>query len=307
MIFTPIRRWPFRVEDLPWLDQPDAFQKIETSQRQNKINDVQAAFCRKWAEDGYIVLEKAVSAEEADAYSRDFDSIWQGGPAVKNLTVECVRLHDQDSPRNLKHSQILELPLAEREAMKKRLHWRIHAMHSHFASAMQIQSNPLLKQTAELLLGKKASPTYSISFFHGSCQDLHQDLAVFHIYPRNFLIGAWVALEDVSPEAGPLIFYPGSHHVKDFFPEYDNYPQTTMHTADAEGAKRYKSYVKELSGRYEKKSFLAKKGDVLLWHPMLIHGGEKNMDPSLTRRSYVLHFVGDGCNVQDEISGPFLW
>jgi ectoine hydroxylase-related dioxygenase (phytanoyl-CoA dioxygenase family) len=33
----------------------------------------------------------------------------------------------------------------------------------------------------------------------------------FHSAPAGFMCGLWIALEDVRPEAGPLIYYPGSH------------------------------------------------------------------------------------------------
>ena len=37
--------------------------------------------------------------------------------------------------------------------------------------------------------------------------------------------------------------------------------------------------------------FMAKKGDVLIWHGDLMHGGAKIVDPSLTRKSLVAHFM----------------
>jgi len=38
------------------------------------------------------------------------------------------------------------------------------------------------------------------------------------------------------------------------------------------------------------KYFLPKKGDLLVWHANLLHGGEPIHDPSLTRKSMVIHF-----------------
>ena len=64
----------------------------------------------------------------------------------------------------------------------------------------------------------------------GSEQALHQDMAVFHIWPCNFLIGAWIACEDVAEGSGPLVLYPGSHRAP-FFPGFTQYPQTNLRTA----------------------------------------------------------------------------
>ena len=40
----------------------------------------------------------------------------------------------------------------------------------------------------------------------------------------------------------------------------------------------------------EKKIFLAKKGDLLIWHANLFHGGEAQKNKSLTRKSVVFHY-----------------
>ena len=106
----------------------------------------------------------------------------------------------------------------------------------------------------------------------GSQQDLHQDMAVFHIFPHDWLIGVWIACEDVSAESGPLVLYRGSHQ-EPFFPGFTDYPQTNLRTADAETTHGYHAYVDELAARHERFEFLARKGQVLLWHGMLIHGG----------------------------------
>ena len=72
----------------------------------------------------------------------------------------------------------------------------------------------------------------------GSEQALHQDMAVFHIYPHDYLIGAWIACEDIVRESGPLVFYPGSHRTP-LFPGFTDYPQTNLRTAGPDLARRY--------------------------------------------------------------------
>jgi len=32
-------------------------------------------------------------------------------------------------------------------------------------------------------------------------------------YPEGYLVGAWVAVEDIHPDSGPLVYYPGSHRL----------------------------------------------------------------------------------------------
>jgi hypothetical protein len=45
--------------------------------------------------------------------------------------------------------------------------------------------------------------SWSITFARGSGQRLHQDMAVFHVQPRGFLIGCWTC-EDIAPDSRPL-------------------------------------------------------------------------------------------------------
>ncbi len=40
----------------------------------------------------------------------------------------------------------------------------------------------------------------------------------------------------------------------------------------------------------QKEVFLAKKGDILIWHANLIHGGLPVVNPALTRKSMVIHY-----------------
>ena len=58
-------------------------------------------------------------------------------------------------------------------------------------------------------------------FSKGTEQGLHQDTCVFHVFPRNFMMGIWIACEDIKLESGPLEYYPGSHRAP-FFPEFTN-------------------------------------------------------------------------------------
>jgi ectoine hydroxylase-related dioxygenase (phytanoyl-CoA dioxygenase family) len=53
--------------------------------------------------------------------------------------------------------------------------------------------------------------------------------------------------------------------------------------------------------------FLAKKGDVFLWHGMTLHGGSEIENPQLTRKSFVIHYMPRGMNVFGRIVGPFNW
>ena len=140
----------------------------------------------------------------------------------------------------------------------------------------------------------------------GSEQALHQDMAVFHIHPRNYLIGAWIACEDITPESGPLVLHPGSHRAP-LFPGFTDYPQTNLRTADGDTHRRYEEYVRGITARCERREFVARKGQVLFWHGMLVHGGAPVTRRGTTRKSMVLHYTVRGADRASEVQGPFNW
>jgi len=62
-----------------------------------------------------------------------------------------------------------------------------------------------LQRLASLILRLDAGPSYTINFTNGCQQRLHQDTAVFHPAPRNYLVGASIAW-DIRPDSEPLTY-----------------------------------------------------------------------------------------------------
>jgi ectoine hydroxylase-related dioxygenase (phytanoyl-CoA dioxygenase family) len=67
---------------------------------------------------------------------------------------------------------------------------------------------------------------------------------------------------------------------------------------------RYEDYLEtEIKKRGAKPEvFLARKGDVLIWHANLLHGGMPVLNPKLTRKSMVAHYFAEGVICYHEIS-----
>jgi phytanoyl-CoA hydroxylase len=68
--------------------------------------------------------------------------------------------------------------------------------------------------------------------------------------------------------------------------------------------KPYYESMNTIAARNGTKAFLGKKGDVMLWHGMLAHGGSTVENRELTRRSMVIHFVPPGHDRSSEVIGP---
>ncbi|PCJ23442.1 MAG: phytanoyl-CoA dioxygenase [SAR86 cluster bacterium] len=143
----------------------------------------------------------------------------------------------------------------------------------------------------EQLLKRKPLPFQTLNFPIGTRQHTHSDSVHFSTIPKGFMAGVWVALEDIDENNGPLSYYPGSHKLREYSMQdfniepgvgnYQEYEECIQQLVDDEGLKP------ELG--------LLKKGEALIWHANLLHGGAAQEDLSRTRHSQVTHFYFEGC------------
>ena len=105
----------------------------------------------------------------------------------------------------------------------------------------------------------------------------HLDTYYLDTDPMGSLIAAWIALEDINGEGGSFHVFPGSH--KQTSKEWIN--------------KTHENYVywcKELASKFKRKEVLIKKGDVLFWHPSLLHGSSNQKIKGKSRKSLTAHY-----------------
>lgn len=152
-------------------------------------------------------------------------------------------------------------------------------------------TNTKLLDVLNLLMGKEVDLFQSINFITGSQQRTHSDFIHMSTFPYGNLIAVWIALEDIHPDSGPIHYYPGSHKLPYIFNEdYDN-----VGTKYKLGNKPYAAYEDKIDeiikqNNLKKEIFLPKKGDLLIWHANLLHGGEPVNNNKLTRKSMVFHY-----------------
>lgn len=299
------KRWNLRNEDRAWFDRPDALEILDRGREAGKYDPSQYDLLKEWTEQGCFVVDDGVEESLIDAMVEDLDRLWTTDDPVHGLVIEDLRLEPSD-PAGVPHEKLVQLDLETRRRLRDSQHWRIHGFPDHSSNAREIFESPRLGELCALILDRPADPRFAINFMYGSQQQVHQDMAVFHIAPLNYLIGVWIACEDVSADGGPLVYYPGSHR-EGMFDRFDNYPQTNLKTCDKETTEAYERWIAETREKYPEKIFLAKKGQVFFWHGMLLHGGIPVVNPKLTRKSFVCHFIPDGMNKEAEIEGPFNW
>jgi len=300
-----MRRWAQNVALLPWYDRDDWQESIARLRQSGDVGESDVPILVRWCEDGYVVVPGLVPADLIDAFVREIDDVWEHDTAIDGLAVSDVQL-DAGYRVHVPHGELVRIERAKRQEIKQRSNWRIGQYHLYSRAARRIFDHPEIERIASTIFARRGEARFSLMFSKGTEQGLHQDTCVFHIFPRDFMMGVWIACEDITHESGPLEYYPGSQRTP-LFPEFSNYPQTNRRTSDPEQSKRYDQYVVNLAKGFEKHELLIKKGDVMFWHPMLIHGGCPRLDRAATRKSFVLHVIAEGCDMGGQVTGPFNW
>jgi len=166
-----------------------------------------------------------------------------------------------------------------------------------------VGNNKQLHEILSVLFNGNSILFQSINFIKGSEQDTHSDSIHMTTYPLGGLLGVWIALEDVGDENGALHYYPGSHKL----PYYLNKDYNNVGNSLLIGSKSYSEYEKMIERKIgelglKKEIFKAKKGDLLIWHANLFHGGEIHKNQATTRKSMVLHYFKENSICYHEIT-----
>jgi hypothetical protein len=172
---------------------------------------------------------------------------------------------------------------------------RVTNFHLRSQAAREIGLNKIFHEHAGQFFGAKSCIYTSLYFKHGSQQKPHIDTPYFWTRPFNLFVGVWVALEDVQPTAGPLVYYPGSHLL--FSSEQKL--RAVFLQAGRNIQRMFELMQIEIERHCTPQTMNIKKGDALIWHPGLMHGGTLATELNTTRHSLVFHVAPLGINVRD--------
>lgn len=270
---SPLRPDGLLVSDL-LVDRPDALEEIDRRLAAGKLRAEEAEHLRRFSRDGYTVVELDLDAGVYGAMDAAVERLWQERP-------DDVAYAYQGHLTRFSHS------LPEHRAPS----YRIADLHSADATALGLFLHPRLFSLVSLIFGEPAVALQSLYFEWGSQQALHRDPVHVMTWPPSHLIAAWIALEDIGPDCGPLVYVPGSHRL----PYYQYEPGRYLFNHDlygAEEARASEAWDRDQCERHGLKPipFTAKRGQAFLWHHSLLHGGSIPTDPALTRKSFVIHY-----------------
>lgn len=179
-------------------------------------------------------------------------------------------------------------------------------LHLSSENCRAIGLHPTIMRVLDYLFAARACIYTSLYFEYGTQQPIHRDLPFFETFPRNYFMGVWVALEDIDPAAGPLMYVPRAHR----FPCDPHAIYRAEHARDPgrAGAAVVEASLQEYYGRIISGAAAIaapvtvplRKGDVAIWHPAMPHGGSPARDPSRTRRSVVFHCSPEAVQVYQQ-------
>jgi hypothetical protein len=266
-----------------WVDQANARDIVAGRLEIGLITSRQAELLQFFIDHGYVILEKAIPEELIERALSDHDAAYAG--KFEKLLFECTKYGQGALPFRPEY--------VDHPSKALDLHW--------FSAAIRdLIFAPQVVEFLGLVLDAPPFASQSLCFHRGSAQEAHQDSAyVTYTLQRSFA-ASWIALEDVEAGAGELFYLDGSHRLDEFL--YGNqcksYAEVTRRKIMPEGEAQaeIRRHVATLpkgaadNGMPEKK-FIAKRGDVLIWHADLAHGGSP-ISQTRSRRSVVTHYCG---------------
>jgi len=262
----------------PWLDLPDAAERIEAKLQAGEITRKEAEQCRFWAKNGYIIVPRLFDPEVLDAVWAGYESAVSRGKIV--LPPEPASPEDPYAGRYLNP-------------------------HKKVGAFCRILKHPGLLQHLRVLMEREPKPLQTIASHKGSQQGVHSDSIHMTTYPLGYLTAAWIAFEDIHPESGPLVYYPGSHKLPYVFSKDVGISEEEYRSAGYRSyLDKYEPRVRELIAerQLEPHYFHARKGDVLIWHANLLHGGSARKDMQFSRKAVVCHFFVKGSFVYHDLA-----
>jgi hypothetical protein len=230
---------------------------------------------RHWEEHGWVILRSSVSPAALDELLDEIQDFRKRGRGGKD-----------------EHGRGL----------------RVGLLHAVKRQSLKVALNEQVRSFMSWAFGGEPVLFGSLTFDIGSEQEPHIDAAFFYTRPEHCMAAAWTALEDISPDSGPLFYVDKSHKFERLYAE----DALKLEPELAERVRKfresgaapdltlsdevYKAYSRLVRARIdENKAELVpavlNRGDVFIWHGWLIHGGLPRNDRKLTRKSMVAHFI----------------
>jgi len=229
-----------------------------------------------WKEHGYLVLPSFFTPRQVEAVNSLIDNRVANPSSFGMATIDVLhgaligkRFRAADAP-----SGVFDGPI------------KINDLFLDEPEVRHLALNRPLTQILTELLDGAPMICNSLNFLWGSQQPDHFDTWYMPPPVRDKLAVTSICLEDVSPNAGPLVYYPGTHKI----PPY-RFSHGGIHATESEMTSCRAYIAEQLAAvKGERKEFIGRQGDVFIWHGQLLHGGSTIIDTNKTRKTLVTHY-----------------
>tara|TARA_B100000131_G_C18023621_1_gene575580 strand:- start:148 stop:1083 length:936 start_codon:yes stop_codon:yes gene_type:complete len=263
--------------DIPWVESPF----FESLLQNSSHTEEEKIILQNYHRDGYIVVDSKITDEHIEQIKRDLDLYLSQQKGNRQVNYEYT-----ESPRPFQL-------WTRSDAIKK------------------LAVNENVMSTLKLLYAKNPFPFSTINFLKGSEQPMHSDAIHFHTIPQLWMVGVWVALEDVDEENGTLKVIPGSHKWGTW--EYHNLK--LPHPDEIENGEvvlygEYEHFIRSMIRQHSVEPHIIKikKGQAVIWASNTLHGSIPIIDNDRTRYAQAIHYFFEGCekHYHPMFSKPYL-
>lgn len=156
---------------------------------------------------------------------------------------------------------------------------------------------PLMMQMQELI-GEPMLLHLCLTGWVSTERAWHQDDYLNPPFVNCWYAAVWMALDDIHPDSGPFEYVPGSHRwpllrgekIRAQMPWRQAMRPNWPALADSFVVPAIDAEINRRNG--EVRQFIAKRGDVLIWHGRLLHRGSLPKQPGMVRKSLITHYSG---------------
>lgn len=252
-----------------WVDRLDAHDVLDAKLARGDVTEADSKVLAKYIDDGYVVLPNATEESVIDEYLELFEAAWDAPPYT-------IFMHW--------NRHVIPIDRGHYNDVTK-----VSDLHCYFARAGELIFPPPVLRFLTQIYERPPVVFQTMTMRKGSQETLHIDTGPLTLTEPMTMAASWVALEDVKPRSGEFQFVPGTHRL----PELLHYGTDKGHHGDY---REYNAILEETLKRAKERglkteTFMAKKGDVLIWHADLMHGGAPIQDLTRTRESLAAHFM----------------
>lgn len=218
---------------------------------------------QRWREQGYVKLSGLISDEDLDRYSE---------------ARERILPKDRSAKDNYWTG------------------WHYPTPYIDCPELMDLATHPQIMTALRYLIGEEMAVHLALTGWVSTERKWHQDTYLNPDFLWSFYAAVWIALDDIDEDSGPFEMVTGSHNwpslrrdrlFRYLTPGERTSPDWPTFTQDDVG----RVCEEEMQNRGEvPERFIAKKGDILIWHSNLVHRGSPPKNPELLRKALICHY-----------------